>query len=162
MTMKEQLEKVRKLLTSISKCPDLSNPERDADWKNCTKWNAFEANQALTILDTLAQSVDKPPTEKLKAALDVFKAGKIWDDLFMYGAKSAAIIEQALTAQIAASEAQPDLAEKLAGDLRYYADDTDNGFKIVDADGGFISNFSSISGKAKEALSILDKFGKGE
>lgn len=34
-------------LEKIAKRPDLPNPERDADWKNCMKWSAYEAQQAL-------------------------------------------------------------------------------------------------------------------
>lgn len=34
-------------LEKIAKRPDLPNPERDADWKNCMKWSAHEAQQAL-------------------------------------------------------------------------------------------------------------------
>lgn len=34
-------------LRKIASRPDLPNPERDADWKNCMKWSAHEAQQAL-------------------------------------------------------------------------------------------------------------------
>lgn len=27
--------------------PDLPNPDRDADWKNCMKWSSHEAQEAL-------------------------------------------------------------------------------------------------------------------
>lgn len=36
-----------KALRIIAKRPDLPNPERDADWKNCMKWSAHEAQKAL-------------------------------------------------------------------------------------------------------------------
>lgn len=40
-------EMLVKALEKIAKRPDLPNPERDADWKNCMKWSAYEAQQAL-------------------------------------------------------------------------------------------------------------------
>lgn len=49
---KHPLETVRLVLERIAKCPDLPNPDRDADWKNCQKWSSCYANQALTALTT--------------------------------------------------------------------------------------------------------------
>jgi hypothetical protein len=34
-------------LTNIRKRPDLPNPDKDADWKNCMKWSAHDAKEAL-------------------------------------------------------------------------------------------------------------------
>jgi len=34
-------------LDNIAKSPDLPNPDRDADWKNCQKWSSYEAKAAL-------------------------------------------------------------------------------------------------------------------
>lgn len=45
------LEGMGEALRKIAKRPDLPNPERDADWKNCVKWNAHEAKEQLTKFD---------------------------------------------------------------------------------------------------------------
>lgn len=41
------VEVMSEALERISKRPDLPNPDRDADWKNCMKWSSHEANEAL-------------------------------------------------------------------------------------------------------------------
>ena len=41
-------EKMAVALEVIAKRPSLPHPERAADWKNCMKWSAYEAQQALT------------------------------------------------------------------------------------------------------------------
>lgn len=38
----------REALEKIAKMPDLPNPDRDADWKNCMKWASHYATEALT------------------------------------------------------------------------------------------------------------------
>jgi hypothetical protein len=47
---REKFERVRHALELISKRPNLPNPDRDADWKNCQKNSSFEAKEALAIL----------------------------------------------------------------------------------------------------------------
>lgn len=42
-----KIEKYEETLKKIAKRPDLPNPERDADWKNCMKWASHEAREAL-------------------------------------------------------------------------------------------------------------------
>lgn len=44
------IEVMKAALQNIEKRPDLPNPDRDADWKNCQKWSSYEATQALTAI----------------------------------------------------------------------------------------------------------------
>ena len=46
-------DKIKQALENIANRPNLPNPERDADWKNCMKWSSHEAQEALTALDAL-------------------------------------------------------------------------------------------------------------
>ena len=46
-----QRDRYREALERIAKRPDLPNPERDADWKNCMKLSAAEARAALKETD---------------------------------------------------------------------------------------------------------------
>lgn len=46
----QAVAKLREILERIAKRPDLPNPERDADWKNCQKWSQHDAREALTLL----------------------------------------------------------------------------------------------------------------
>ena len=50
MAWQAQSERIKVLedaLRKIAKMPDLPNPERDADWKNCMKWASHYAREAL-------------------------------------------------------------------------------------------------------------------
>lgn len=49
----EQMKPLVEALRKIAKMPDLPNPERDADWKNCMKWAAFYAQEALAAFPHL-------------------------------------------------------------------------------------------------------------
>ncbi len=51
MTNRTQLEIAKDALEKIAKRPDLPNPDRDADWKNCMKASSFEAAEALAHID---------------------------------------------------------------------------------------------------------------
>lgn len=42
---------MREALEVIARRPDLPNPERDADWKNCMKFSSHEAREALAIVE---------------------------------------------------------------------------------------------------------------
>jgi hypothetical protein len=41
-------QEMARALEQIAKRPDLPNPERDADWKNCQLWSQHDAKKALT------------------------------------------------------------------------------------------------------------------
>lgn len=45
------LEAVRKLAQTIADRPNLPNPDRDADWKNCQQWSQRDAREILAILN---------------------------------------------------------------------------------------------------------------
>lgn len=60
------IAKCKVALEIISKRPDLPNPERDADWKNCMKWSAQEAAEALTEILKFEQDVTGIATPKIK------------------------------------------------------------------------------------------------
>ncbi len=49
----EVLREVREIISIIAKRPDLPNPHRDADWKNCQQWSSHDAMIALAKLDSL-------------------------------------------------------------------------------------------------------------
>lgn len=40
-------------LEKIEKRPDLPNPDKDADWKNCMKWSAHDAREAQSKVNAL-------------------------------------------------------------------------------------------------------------
>lgn len=44
----EKAEGLVRALEKIAARPELQNPERDADWKNCMKWSSHEAKEALS------------------------------------------------------------------------------------------------------------------
>lgn len=45
--LRDALKTALEALEKIAKRPDLPNPDRDADWKNCQKWSSHEAKEAL-------------------------------------------------------------------------------------------------------------------
>lgn len=47
-TRSDKVDILLEALEIIAKRPDLPNPERDADWKNCMKWSSHEAREALS------------------------------------------------------------------------------------------------------------------
>lgn len=50
--LKAQIGGLVKALEIIAKRPELPNPERDADWKNCMKWSSHDAKEALQRFST--------------------------------------------------------------------------------------------------------------
>lgn len=52
-SLEKQKDIMRKALEIISKRPDLPNPDKDSDWKNCMKWSSHEARQALKEVEAL-------------------------------------------------------------------------------------------------------------
>jgi len=58
LTAREQqletaLREVWEKVSRIAKRPDLPNPDRDADWKNCQKWSQHDALAALATIDAV-------------------------------------------------------------------------------------------------------------
>lgn len=53
------MEKVKQLLEGIAKRPDLPNPDRDADWKNCQKWSSHDAKQAIDLITAVEKESQK-------------------------------------------------------------------------------------------------------
>ena len=43
------IEKLVEIFERIAKRPDLPNPDRDADWKNCQKWSQHDAREGIAL-----------------------------------------------------------------------------------------------------------------
>lgn len=73
--MEQQIKIIRELLECIATRPNLPNPERDADWKNCMKNSSYDAKKALSALAQLEQPVNSgsEDLQKLIKRLEGFK-----------------------------------------------------------------------------------------
>lgn len=58
-----KIQQIREILEKIAKRPDLPNPDRDADWKNCQKWSAHDAQECLVALSELEKELAWMPIE---------------------------------------------------------------------------------------------------
>lgn len=50
-----EIKQIREILESIANRPNLPNPERDADWRNCMESSSYEAKQALKALNRMEE-----------------------------------------------------------------------------------------------------------
>lgn len=53
------VEEMARALEEIVKRPNLPNPERDCDWKNCMLWRSYEAREALSAYEKFKNDLGK-------------------------------------------------------------------------------------------------------